>query len=101
MLFAAFYNLLPFSGRLVIDPQESFRDRVVSFLLYGLLNKMKLLKTVPAALMLAGGVFAAMNATADDTVFTVMDDPSTAKKPFEGNLNAGYWHNPVTRKALL
>ena len=49
------------------------------FLLYGLLNKMKLLKTVPAALMLAGGVFAAMNATADDTVFTVMDDPSTAK----------------------
>ena len=60
------------------------------FLLYGLLNKMKLLKTVPAALMLAGGVFAAMNATADDSVFTVMDDPSTAKKPFEGNLNAGY-----------
>jgi putative salt-induced outer membrane protein len=31
-----------------------------------------------------------MNATADDSVFTVMDDPSTAKKPFEGNLNAGY-----------
>lgn len=27
MLFAAFYNLLPFSGLLVIDPQESFRDR--------------------------------------------------------------------------
>ena len=60
------------------------------FLLYGLLNKMKLLKTVPAALMLAGGVFAAMNATADDSVFTVMDDPTAAKKPFEGNLNAGY-----------
>ena len=51
---------------------------------------MKLLKTVPAALMLAGGVFASLNATADDTVFTVMDDPSTAKKPFEGNVNAGY-----------
>lgn len=60
------------------------------FLLYGLLNKMKLLKTVPAALMLAGGVFAAMSATADDSVFTVMDDPTAAKKPFEGNLNAGY-----------
>ena len=27
---------------------------------------------------------------ADDSVFTVMDDPSSAKKPFEGNLNAGY-----------
>ncbi len=60
------------------------------FLLYGLLNKMKLLKTVPAALMLAGGVFAAMNAPADDSVFTVMDDPATAQKPFEVNLNAGY-----------
>jgi putative salt-induced outer membrane protein len=44
---------------------------------------MKLLKTVPAALMLAGGVFASMNATADDTVFTVMDDPTTAKKPLK------------------
>lgn len=57
MLFGPFYNFLPFSGRLVIDPQESFRDRNgLFFLLYGLLNKMKLLKTVPAALMLAGGV---------------------------------------------
>ena len=62
---------------------------------------MKLLKTVPAALMLAGGVFAAMSATADDSVFTVMDDPTAAKKPFEGNLNAGYRRNPVTRKAPL
>ncbi|MED5829880.1 hypothetical protein VZ231_22425, partial [Enterobacter hormaechei] len=43
---------------------------------------MKFLKTVPAALMRGGGVFASLNATADDTVFTVMDDPSTAKKPF-------------------
>ncbi|NDO80159.1 hypothetical protein CJP72_05025 [Citrobacter sp. NCU1] len=51
---------------------------------------MKLLKTVPAALMLAGGVVASMHAAADDSVFTVMDDPTTAKKPFEGNLNAGY-----------
>lgn len=47
------------------------------------LNKMKLLKTVPAALMLAGGVFASLNAIADDTVFTVMDDPSTAKNPLK------------------
>lgn len=27
---------------------------------------------------------------ADDSVFTVMDDPSAAKKPFEGVVNAGY-----------
>ena len=51
---------------------------------------MKLLKTVPAIVMLAGGMFASLNATADDSVFTVMDDPASAKKPFEGNLNAGY-----------
>ena len=51
---------------------------------------MKLLKTVPAAVLLTGCVFASMHAAADDSVFTVMDDPSSAKKPFEGNLNAGY-----------
>ncbi|QLJ46234.1 YdiY family protein [Raoultella ornithinolytica] len=51
---------------------------------------MKLLKTVPAAALLAGGLFASAHALADDSVFTVMDDPSTAKKPFEGAVNAGY-----------
>ena len=51
---------------------------------------MKLLKTVPAAAMLAGGLFASAYAMADDSVFTVMDDPSSAKKPFEGTVNAGY-----------
>ena len=51
---------------------------------------MKLLKTVPVALLLTGGAFFSHFAVADDSVFTVMDDPTTAKKPFEGNLNAGY-----------
>ncbi|HFG3708475.1 TPA: YdiY family protein [Escherichia coli] len=51
---------------------------------------MKLLKTVPAIVMLAGGMFASLNAAAGDSVFTVMDEPASAKKPFEGNLNAGY-----------
>lgn len=60
---------------------------------------MKLLKTVPAIVMLAGGMFASLNAAADDSVFTVMDDPASAKKPFEGNLNAGYLHNQAIRKA--
>ncbi|AMO49134.1 putative salt-induced outer membrane protein [Kosakonia oryzendophytica] len=50
---------------------------------------MKLLKTVPA-LFMAAGVLASMNAVASDTVFTVMDDPATAKKPFEGSVNGGY-----------
>jgi putative salt-induced outer membrane protein len=40
---------------------------------------MKLLKTVPAALLLTGGLLASMQAAADDSVFTVMDDPSSAK----------------------
>lgn len=51
---------------------------------------MKLFKTVPVVIMCTGGMFAAFTAQAADNVFTVMDDPVTAKKPFEGNLNAGY-----------
>ncbi len=45
---------------------------------------MKLLKTVPAAVMLAGGLFASVGAMADDSVFTVMDDPSAAKNRSKG-----------------
>lgn len=51
---------------------------------------MKLVKRVPAAILLAGSALLSHFAVADTTVFTVMDDPGTAKKPFEGNLNAGY-----------
>ncbi|EMB4326333.1 DUF481 domain-containing protein [Pluralibacter gergoviae] len=51
---------------------------------------MKLFKTVPAAIVLTGSLFASLHALADNTVFTVMDDPSTAKKPFEGKVNGGY-----------
>ncbi|WP_058909805.1 DUF481 domain-containing protein [Entomohabitans teleogrylli] len=51
---------------------------------------MNLLKTVPAALLLTGSTLVNHFAVADDNVFTVMDDPSTAKKPFEGTINAGY-----------
>ncbi|WP_297198727.1 DUF481 domain-containing protein [uncultured Pluralibacter sp.] len=51
---------------------------------------MKLFKTVPAAIVLTGSLFASQHALADNTVFTVMDDPSSAKKPFEGKVNGGY-----------
>ena len=51
---------------------------------------MKLLKAVPVALLLAGGSFLSHHALADDSVFSVMDDPATAKKDFSGNINAGY-----------
>ncbi|SUW64337.1 Putative salt-induced outer membrane protein [Buttiauxella agrestis] len=51
---------------------------------------MNFVKTVPAAILLTGSALLSHFAIADNSVFTVMDDPSTAKKPFEGNLNAGY-----------
>lgn len=34
--------------------------------------------------------FASIPSFADNTLFTAMDDPATAKKPFEGNVQAGY-----------
>ena len=34
--------------------------------------------------------FTSVSALADNTLFTAMDDPATAKKPFEGNVQAGY-----------
>ncbi|CAI2509976.1 DUF481 domain-containing protein [Serratia marcescens] len=34
--------------------------------------------------------FTSVSAFADNTLFTAMDDPATAKKPFEGNVQAGY-----------
>lgn len=51
---------------------------------------MKLLKSVPVALLLTGGSLLSHFAWADDSVFSVMDDPATAKKDFGGNINAGY-----------
>lgn len=51
---------------------------------------MNLPKTIPAAALLTAGLFASIQAWADDSVFTTMDDPSTAQKPFEGSVNAGY-----------
>lgn len=51
---------------------------------------MKFLKTVQVALFLTGGSLLSHTVWADDSVFTVMDDPATAKKDFGGNINAGY-----------
>ena len=50
---------------------------------------MKAFNKISAALLLTAGVFA-QQAYADNSVFTSMDDPSTAKKPFEGSASAGY-----------
>lgn len=50
----------------------------------------KLLKIAPIAVMLVGGLLASVDTMTDDSVFTVVDDPSTAKKPLEDVVNAGY-----------
>nr|WP_314421939.1 DUF481 domain-containing protein [uncultured Erwinia sp.] len=50
---------------------------------------MKALSKLSVVLLLSGGALC-QQALADNNVFTVMDDPSTAKKPFEGNAAAGY-----------
>ncbi|WP_431223643.1 DUF481 domain-containing protein [Serratia sp. L9] len=34
--------------------------------------------------------FTSVSTFADNTLFTAMDDPATAKKPFDGNVQAGY-----------
>ncbi|MFS2223687.1 YdiY family protein [Pantoea sp. B65] len=50
---------------------------------------MKALKKLSVVLLLSSGVLC-HQALADTNVFTTMDDPSTAKKPFEGSASAGY-----------
>ncbi|RWR03493.1 membrane protein [[Pantoea] beijingensis] len=50
---------------------------------------MKALNKLSAVLLLSAGTFC-HQALADNSVFTSMDDPSTAKKPFEGSASAGY-----------
>jgi len=50
---------------------------------------MKAYNKLSAVLLLSAGAFC-HQAMADNAVFTSMDDPSTAKKPFEGSAAAGY-----------
>ena len=50
---------------------------------------MKAFNKLSAVVLLSAGAFC-HQALADNTVFTSMDDPSTAKKPFEGSASAGY-----------
>jgi putative salt-induced outer membrane protein len=51
---------------------------------------MNLLTRTSVALALTGSFIFPSLVMADDSVFTVMDDPASATKPFEGNVNAGY-----------
>ncbi len=50
---------------------------------------MKVFNKISTALLLTAGVLG-HQAFADNSVFTSMDDPSTAKKPFVGSASAGY-----------
>lgn len=51
---------------------------------------MKYRNIVPVILLIATGALFSKRAISDDSIFTIMDDPTSAKKPFEGNINAGY-----------
>jgi len=51
---------------------------------------MKYRNVVPVILLIATGALFSKCAISDDSIFTIMDDPTSAKKPFEGNINAGY-----------
>ena len=51
---------------------------MVSFLLYGLLIN-EAFEDGSCHRYVGGGMFASLNAAADDSVFTVMDDPASAK----------------------
>lgn len=61
---------------------------------------MKLFKTVPA-LVMAAGVLASMNAVADDTVFTVMDDPASAKNRLKVMLTVAISVSQATQRVPL
>ena len=50
---------------------------------------MNVLSKLSVIVLLSGGAVC-QHALADNNVFTVMDDPGTAKKSFEGNAAAGY-----------
>lgn len=59
-----------------------FTDNVTGFF-------MKVFNMYPAVILLTSGALC-HQAVADASVFSSMDDPSSAKKPFEGSASAGY-----------
>jgi hypothetical protein len=89
MLIVLFYNLLPFLGPAIRDPRESSRDHPGLLIGCTDLKLNEAFEDSTRSGVAGGRAFASACAMADDSVFTVMDDPS-AKKPFEGTVNAGY-----------
>lgn len=50
----------------------------------------RVLRSLPRYALVCGATLFSVNSFADSTLFTALDDPSTAKKTFEGNVQAGY-----------
>ena len=50
----------------------------------------RVVRRLPAYAVVCGAALFSVSSLADTTIFTALDDPATAKKPFEGNIQAGY-----------
>jgi len=50
----------------------------------------RVVRRLPACAVVCGAALFSISSLADTTIFTALDDPAQAKKPFEGNVQAGY-----------
>lgn len=50
----------------------------------------RVVRRLSACAVVCGAALFSISSLADTTIFTALDDPATAKKPFEGNIQAGY-----------
>lgn len=50
----------------------------------------RVVRRLPAYAVVCGAALFSISSLADTTIFTALDDPATAKKPFDGNIQAGY-----------
>ncbi|MDR3430987.1 MAG: DUF481 domain-containing protein [Rouxiella aceris] len=50
----------------------------------------RVVRHLPACAIVCGAALFSLSSLADTSVFTALDDPATAKKSFDGNVQAGY-----------
>jgi len=50
----------------------------------------RVVRRLPAYAVVCGAALFSISSFADTSIFTALDDPSTAKKSFDGNIQAGY-----------
>lgn len=97
-LIVLFYNLLPFLGPAIRDPRESSRDHPGLLIGCTDLKLNEAFEDSTRSGVARGRAFASACAMADDSVFTVMDDPSSAKNLSKVLLTPVIWRSPAIRK---